>query len=459
MKKEDIDPEVFELLPIHRQNELDKGGHIDAVYLLDLNHTIFEKELTHNQKGNLINLIISEFPENCSTEDFGNWRHTVGVNRGFDYDLKKHDSKNHLLNDKNIDFGLKLADFLAQKTLEFGDKGSAFSICDLIDGFVMYNWDKLRENGFDAPLIMPKIFHHSEFVNLVCNEVSGIRKNEQQAFLQSETVHDWLTKYAENNPDKKGVLSPFTLSEWNKIFQKYPWPEGQKYILPCDCDESIQRVRAYNNMLKENPKSRADGIFVDIDGTLIKDNGELNTDLYDSLVEFSKYEKVTIFTGGNVKKQTERLAAVGVDTKKFPIVSKENYRGFLFTGFIIDDISPKNQGFLMPDEKHRYLRPESILFAEEIEEELENGEIIEDILEKSALKDHFSVSKKRKKGWEALDVLVETDRLRYPSLSQRLKGAQSDRKAALELVKKYHEDHPNQKTALKFKPSKKSERE
>ena len=215
-------------------------------------------------------------------------------------------------------------------------------------------------------------------------------------------------------------------------------------------------------------------------------------DLYKLLVEISKHEKVTIFTGGNVEKQTQRLRKLLTeyanngkiakgDVNKFQIVSKEDYRGFLFTGFIIDDISPERQGFLLEDSKNRYLNIKYLYnldWQKEIEK-IKEKEDIEDALEGLCLATQIQEKNERAEMAELYDVrresmdigeridrdeyglgiAVKAHRLRYPSLSQRLKGAQSDRKAALEVIKKYHEAHPKQKTALKFKPSKKSERE
>ena len=493
MKKEDIDPKLFKMLPTNFQNAT--FGGIQSLHFLDTCPSIFESNLTAQQKEHILNLIISEFPKNCNSQDFAEWRHIVGINNHFHYILEEHDSENHLLNSKNIDFGLKLADFIAKKTLEIGDRQSAHSIGAVVEGFMMYNWDQLRKNGFDTPLVMPETFRKPEFFDLVYAEGKDINKTEIQSLFQSKTACDWVKKCAGMNPEKKGTLTPFTRSEWNKIFEKYPWLEGKNYVLPSDCDESIQRMENFQKMLKETPKGKVGGIFVDIDGTLIDGyNGALNEKLYGLLVELSKHENITIFTGGNVKKQTERLrdllakyAAAGVIEKenidKFPIVSKEDYRGFLFTGFIIDDIPPERQGFIVADKKHRYIGNPLDLnsSSEELKEKINKGETFENFLEELALTNHLiKISKRatRTKSYDArfesmgmgyeeifyrseegIDAAVKAHKLRYPSLSQRLKGAQSDRKAALEVIKKYHEAHPKQKTALKFKPSKKSEHE
>lgn len=479
MKKEDLDPEVFKSLSEADQCAVNDGKN--AVYLLQnyYEDSVFNSNLSFKHKEKCIDLIISEFPQNCDARDFAEWRHNVQINNGFEYDLRTHNSANYLLNNENIGLAVKLADFLAQKTIEIGDKGSARSIKQVIEGFIQYNWDQLKEKGFDVPVVIPEAFRRPEFFNLVYGQEEDINKIGAQALFQSTTMREWLVNSVRIDSEKKGMLTPFTQSEWDKIFKKYPWTEGKSYVLPSDCDESVQRTEYFQKMLKENPKGKVDGIFVDIDGTLIDKKGNFDSDFYKILEAFSKYEKVTIFTGGNVEKQTTRLKSAGVDTEKFPIVSKEDYRGYLFTGFIIDDISPEKQGFIMSDLKNRYLDINyfyNFNFDYEKLMEIKGKEELEDTLEELCLScqasktydiaSHTKLYDMRleaieKDPWRRADVGVLTamkaHRLRSPSLSQRSRGVQSNRHAALETLRKYHEVHSKPKTTLR--PMKPSERE
>lgn len=88
------------------------------------------------------------------------------------------------------------------------------------------------------------------------------------------------------------------------------------------------------------------GIFVDVEGTLVQ-NGELNLDLYEKMLEAKEQgKKVYIFTGAELSYLfVLDLQKKGIDTDMFPIFPKDAFRGVRFIDTIVDDYSPNRQGF------------------------------------------------------------------------------------------------------------------
>lgn len=109
-------------------------------------------------------------------------------------------------------------------------------------------------------------------------------------------------------------------------------------------------------MEKEIIHPKADGIFVDTEGTLIIDD-RLNEGLYETMSLLKQIgEKVIILTGSPLKMTKDRLQEIGVDINRFPIEPKAKYRDTIFTGYIIDDCSPSSQRFII-EHPERYLEP------------------------------------------------------------------------------------------------------
>ncbi|MBP5344283.1 MAG: hypothetical protein J6Y85_04350 [Alphaproteobacteria bacterium] len=408
MKVTDINPEIFKLFPEIIQTSYLKRGEVDSSVLMrlfDPASVDYDPALLKpSQKKAIINAIIEGFPDLTGKtqkeqgQEFGYWRHSCHISDGFEYDINQHNARNYLLNKQNIEYALQLADFLAKKTAEVGDAYAINSMERVIAGFMVYNWDQLKENGLDAPLVMPKSFRSPQFANLPFvdssyGENSFITSKEIQTFLNATTLRDWIERYAEVDTEKQGIPTPISTSEWKDILKKYPDAKIQNCVMPSNSHNSLAQVEKFQKVLREHPKGEVSGIWVDIDGTLFDDEGNFREGLYETLVAISKYEKVTIFTGGDIKKQTERLKKAGVDTEKFPVVPKEDYRGYLFTGFIIDDDSPENQGFILRNPKTRHFNlpdAEDICLDEEyLDKIVFQKEDLTDILEEERLRIHY----------------------------------------------------------------------
>ena len=78
-------------------------------------------------------------------------------------------------------------------------------------------------------------------------------------------------------------------------------------------------------------------------------------------------EPIYLFSGENKMLQLPRLHTVGVDTNRFPLIDKYEFKNTIILGSIIDDVAPHRQGFSIedlhdyqtPDENHYFFHMEN----------------------------------------------------------------------------------------------------
>lgn len=140
----------------------------------------------------------------------------------------------------------------------------------------------------------------------------------------------------------------------------------------------------YKEILKRNPDYRVlDGHLVDIVDTLVQ-GGKLNKTLYDSMLKAKeKGEPIYLYSAGY---SPEHLLELGVDTDKFPILSKQKVFGSynipcIVLGKVIDDCHPVDQRLeiVLADEKDGYVYPNKQEYAfvrKEISQQEKNERIL-----------------------------------------------------------------------------------
>ncbi|MBQ3695906.1 MAG: hypothetical protein II938_02935 [Alphaproteobacteria bacterium] len=100
--------------------------------------------------------------------------------------------------------------------------------------------------------------------------------------------------------------------------------------------------------MKKSAVIRETGVFVDVQGTLIKSGNRLDARLYSNMeIARQRGAQVVIFTMADSKSMTQSLQKVGVNTNHFPVKNKHKYWGHAFTGLVIDDVAPHLQRFLV----------------------------------------------------------------------------------------------------------------
>ena len=88
-------------------------------------------------------------------------------------------------------------------------------------------------------------------------------------------------------------------------------------------------------------------IFIDVQETLVKNGNFLDKKLYSNMLKAqNRGAEIIIFTLAEPISTARYLKNLGVDTALFPVRNKFPYRGHLFSGLIVDDATPKEQGFL-----------------------------------------------------------------------------------------------------------------
>ena len=250
--------------------------------------------------------------------------------------------KNSLLdNPQTVPLAEVFATFLARKAVELQDLGS---IRDCVRAYAHYNANRIIEDGFDTPVIVPMAFKDPHFKSLL--QKSG--ETDTLPLLESDTIRNWLLN--EKSAKKSFDVPPLLQEDWEKIFEKWDFPEIKNAVRGVDSEASIEQMEQFKASSKANAVGKADGIFVDVDDTLFHFGRYFAKSLYDSLLSIKDEEKITIFTGGDIDNVKQRLQKAGVDPNTFPIESKEKYRNHLFTGYIIDDIKPEHQAFWMEDD-------------------------------------------------------------------------------------------------------------
>ena len=136
-----------------------------------------------------------------------------------------------------------------------------------------------------------------------------------------------------------------TLATWGVKLELPKALSTQKVINEISMSEEEKKLFVEKE-IKKNPKAIINGNFTDVDDTLILKGEVLNTRLYEAMQKATaEGQKVYIFTGADVEMQRKRLSALGVDTEKYEIVSKEMFKGCVINGTVIDDLSPEQQGF------------------------------------------------------------------------------------------------------------------
>lgn len=171
------------------------------------------------------------------------------------------------------------------------------------------------ENGSFVASSTPR-----EFITRVINDQFSLRITSPRTFLE-------LARLCE------ATLDQAKLQEYLKTQYRL---QDQNTITPEILIDKLNQAEAAQEVV--------DGLFVDVDGTLIID-GQLNQKLVDRLQSrATNGEKIVIFTGGNPEEATTRLRELGVPENLLPVAPKTGYQGLVLAE-LIDDTAPEYQGF------------------------------------------------------------------------------------------------------------------
>lgn len=104
--------------------------------------------------------------------------------------------------------------------------------------------------------------------------------------------------------------------------------------------ESIEQMLDFvlgvdTNLPEVMKGKKIDGVYVDVDGTLLTQDNQLNQSVIDRLKAYEAEGKdITVWTGGNVTEKKQQLSKLWID---WPVVSKYDYAGAI-AEIVIDDL-------------------------------------------------------------------------------------------------------------------------
>lgn len=210
----------------------------------------------------------------------------------------------------------------------------------IIGPLIEYNIHNLKTEQLDAEFPFRPNFPERE---LFAQKFD----NKSRCFLTCKNPREFITQMVINkwyvgqiSENLFGLISAVKEEAGEENIKTF----AEEYIKINDREISIDELAENVNMAND-AKETADGIFVDVDGTLINRYGKLNEQLlYFLAVEAKSGKQITIFTGGSPDEQTEKLRTMGIPEIFLPVLPKEFYKGKRLET-LIDDTPPIYQGF------------------------------------------------------------------------------------------------------------------
>ncbi len=261
---------------------------------------------------------------------------------------------------------------------EFSNEHLQYLVGRFINRITNYNlWTILNKKEKEEFPLKPKCFEkkQKELENLVKKYYKNKKSKPWEgvedtcklyiSFIKSKTPKEFLKRIIDNRIDVakdefarlgcRGKVGDYveeelgTLEKVAKIIKEtgsISQEEIEKYISDIHKKDPIYREYLGESTIptSEISKEIEEGIYVDVEGTLLID-GKLNMGLVKYLKkEMKNGKKIVVYTGGNTKKLTEKLQNYKIFPKELlPVQPKSNYRGKTLET-VIDDDNPSKEG-------------------------------------------------------------------------------------------------------------------
>lgn len=207
----------------------------------------------------------------------------------------------------------------------------------IIKGVLEYNLDKINKDSSSEYTFKPKSLEQEALIKRKGEDLD----EDLAEFCKSKNPIEYIKYVIENEREFPKNLEPEKIVELIDLARGHIGEEKLNDYTKKYMNGEIAENLIEKSMQAKNLKSFAEGIYVDVDGTLIQKNG-LNQPLMDYLISTSN--NVTIFTNGDLEGKTKELRDLGVPEKFLPVKSKEQYRGILLEK-VFDDQTLNYQGF------------------------------------------------------------------------------------------------------------------
>ncbi len=122
-----------------------------------------------------------------------------------------------------------------------------------------------------------------------------------------------------------------------------------KEAYPVNDQETDIDTMKRNIAIAKEAKEKLEGLFVDVDGTLIMPGDRINTKILKTMEGAAERGTlITVFTGGSPEIASQKLRSLGVPEQFLNVKSKADFSGKELQ-WLIDDTRPELQGFTTSD--------------------------------------------------------------------------------------------------------------
>jgi len=286
----------------------------------------------------LLNEIIGVTMAADKNKDFSGWSHSICHL----FEMYKRGEASLL--DAPDEVVAKLVDDAVARSIQSRQEGNMSRI---VGPLLQYNLDHINPDRLDGSFsFKPDSLNNEEFISLFSNADYA---KSLRLFCAARTPREFLKQLIKENikslpsglePEKvitllRSMQDNVSREEMNAYVNKFYRINNQ--------DTTLETLTG-NLSESENALERIDGVYVDVEGTLIS-GGELNSSLVNYLEEQRELgRKVVIFSGGNPEELTKNLSALGLSEKFLPVISKLDFKGKVLEE-LIDDTVPEYQGF------------------------------------------------------------------------------------------------------------------
>ncbi len=317
---------------------------------------------THGCYNDLMSIVADEFIRlpSYGVRGFSGWSHSLcHTFEKYEKMQEGREVRRSLLNSRhNQPYATKLVDEAIRRALEVHAIGCLNRILGPIEALNIDNTDLDQADG-GAFYFRPESLTNPELQALFSRDKYS--SESPILLLTATTPRDLLVDIVKKriqHPAGKDYYGPdFTYANFpieklivtlEKLQPELSQAEIERYLalridsnsktgIPLDeLKENIATAEKANEFIP--------GIFVDIEGTLLDKQGELNDRHIKSLQDaHNAGNKIIIITGGDIGSATIRLRELGVPEAYLPVQSKAGYRGKLLE-ILVDDTDPKTQG-------------------------------------------------------------------------------------------------------------------
>ena len=307
---------------------------------------VMREAMLHNEKGNmtfLLNLVADLYVDlpRGGRSSFSTWSHSLCHN----FEKYGGERRGASLLDfaSNFEFTGRLVEEAAKRAVACGDLGCMERI---IGPLASFNLDQINLDHLESDFrLKPRALEAPAFLDLL-----GGKAAELSILLcRSRGPEEFLIEIAKRPEILEKQVDPARFTAIIEAVKEELSPAELLGALSAVSSEksnpnSLEIIRQ-NIAAAEQAHQVERGMFVDVGGTLITNDGSLDEHLLRRMRScWLRGGRVVIFTAGDPSEATRRLDQLGVEADFLPVRAKSEFHGKIL-GSLIDDTKPEYQGF------------------------------------------------------------------------------------------------------------------